>query len=88
MRFGSLQHFGHGKDFLSGLASSRKLYAFTVWLPSWRFAKVMTLRSYFIPQYSWDFPFRVLPFVKADHSLERPHPLITLILWQGPRFKT
>jgi len=88
MRFGSLQHIGHSQDYQSGLTSSWKLGAFTVCLPSLRFALAVTLRSCFIPQCSWDSLFRVFPFLEVDRPLERPHPLITLILRQGPRFKT
>ena len=88
MRFGSLQRIGHGQDYLSGLASSWKLYASTVWIPSLRFTLAITLRSCFIPQRSWDSPCRVFPFLKANRPLERSHPLITLILRQGLRFKT
>lgn len=42
------------------------------------FPKARTLRPCFMPQRSWDLPYRVFPSLTGHCSLEQCHPLITL----------
>lgn len=41
-----------------------------VWLPPFRIALNITLRSYFIPQRSWGSPYRVFPFPQGKLPLK------------------
>lgn len=42
------------------------------------FPRAGTLRPYFMPQRSWDLPYRAFPSLNGRSSLEQRHPLVTL----------